>query len=184
MPRMKTRFVALLLITSFFCQGQDILLLQDPGNTYQLLDEGWHYKMGEHRASVHADFIEEGWKPIMPEADIHESIPAESKMGIGWMRLRFTVSKEARSQQLSILIKQSIASEIYLNGRIIKQYGNISDEPSKIKAFNPLYKPVSLILSNDSIQVIAVRFAVQPRSEVYNLLRLNKSFFFCQAHAL
>jgi two-component system, NtrC family, sensor kinase len=174
---MKTHFVSFLLLVSVFSKGQDLVKLQDPENSYQLLHEGWQYKMGEHPTSVYADYMEEGWKPIRPEADIHESIPADAKTGIGWMRLRFTVSGEARNQQLSMLIKQSIASEIYLNGRIIKQYGNISEEASKIKAFNPLYKPISLILSDDSIQVIAVRFVVQPKAKYITYYGVTNPFF-------
>ena len=174
---MKTQLITFLVFISSFCIGQDILLVEDPVNSYLHLNSGWYYKMGEHPACVYRDFIVNGWKPIAPEADIQESIPAEVKKGIGWMRLKFTASREARNQQLTLLIKQSIASEIYLNGRMIQQYGNISAESSKIKAFNPLYKPISCILSNDSIQVLAVRFQVQPGVKYITYYGATNPFF-------
>ena len=142
--------------------AQDVFLLEDPGNSLVVLDEGWTYQMGDHPEASHIDYDGHDWKPIRPDADIVESIPADVKTGIGWMRLKFGVTGDARKQQLAIMIRQVVASEIYLNGKSIAQYGVVSTNPSEIVAVDPLLEPVQLDISNDSIQVLALRFAVQP----------------------
>ena len=150
------------ILFSFFCLAQEVFLLHDPGNSFVVLDKGWTYHMGDQPEASRIDYEGQGWKPIRPNADIVESIPADAKTGIGWVRLRFRVTGNARKQQLAIMIRQSVASEIYLNGKSIAQYGVISTNPSKIVADDPMHEPVQLDISNDSIQVLAVRFAVQP----------------------
>src|SRR5688572_27841128 len=75
--------------------------------------------MGDQSGPGRIGYEEPGWKPIRPGTDIHDSIPADAKTGIGWMRLRFRVSEDARKQKLAMMIKQSVASEIYLNGQMI-----------------------------------------------------------------
>src|SRR5688572_421729 len=147
---------------SFFCEAQEVFLLQDPGNSLVVLDEGWTYQMGDQPEASRVDYDAQGWKPIRPNADIVESIPPDVKTGIGWMRLRFKVTGDAQKHQLAIMIRQVVASEIFLNGKSIAHYGVVSANPSEIVAYDPLLEPVQLDISNDSIQVLAVRFAVQP----------------------
>ena len=150
------------LLFSFFCVAQEVFLLHDPGVSFVVLDEGWTYHMGDQLEASRIDYEGHDWKPIRPNADIVESIPADAKTGIGWVRLRFRVTATARKQQLAMMLRQSVASEIYLNGKSIAQYGVISTNPSKIVADDPMHEPVQLDISNDSIQVLAVRFAIQP----------------------
>ena len=150
------------ILLSSLCVAQEVFLLHDPGNSSVVLVDGWTYRMSDESEASRIDYDDHGWKPIRPDADIVESIPADAKTGIGWMRLRFRVTGDARKQQLAMMIRQSVASEIYLNGKSIAQYGVVSTSPSEIVAYDPMHEPVHLDISNDSIQVLAVRFAVQP----------------------
>ena len=63
------------------------------------------------------------------------------------------------------MINQSGASEMYLNGQLIHNFGVLNTNPNKIKAFNPQDKPISFPLSTDSIQVLCIRYALQPAIE-------------------
>jgi two-component system NtrC family sensor kinase len=149
------------VLISFFSEAQNIFSLPDPADSAIILNEGWTYHMGDDPNIGNIDYDGDSWKPIQPVADIVDSIPADVKTGVGWMRLKFRVSNDARNQQLGIMVRQSVASEIYLNGKRIAQYGVVSASPSDIVADDPRYEPVQLEISNDSIQVLAVRFAVQ-----------------------
>ena len=150
------------LLFTIFCQAQDVFMLNDPLESAIILTDNWTYRMGDEPGASAIDFDDQGWKSIHPAEDIVDSIPADVKTGIGWMRLKFRVTDDARNQQLAVMIRQSIASEIYLNGKIIAKYGVVSGYPSQIVADDPLHEPVQLNISNDSIQLLAVRFAVQP----------------------
>ncbi|WP_336517041.1 ATP-binding protein [Pollutibacter soli] len=146
----------------FFLQSQEIIILDDPGKSFILLNNGWRYSMTDQPEAVMPGFDDSRWKPIRPAADIHDSIPEDAKKGVGWMRLRIRLPEEAGRRKMSMLVKQSVASEIYLNGILIATYGTINSKNGLIKAEDPHWAPVYLPLSNDSVQTFSVRFAAQP----------------------
>jgi signal transduction histidine kinase len=159
---MKQIFVFLLLLISLQSGAQEVFQLQSPDGSLVALQENWVYRMGDTPDARQPFFNDQGWKAIRPAADIHDSLPDDAKTGIGWMRLRFRVSAKTDRLQLALLVHQMIASEIYLNGQLIRKYGIISADPEKIRAHDPRWEPVQLTLSPDTIQVLAIRFAVQP----------------------
>nr|WP_214460412.1 ATP-binding protein [Flavihumibacter fluvii] len=59
-------------------------------------------------------------------------------------------------------MQQSGASEIFLDGKLIHQFGTISTDVSKIRAYDPLFKPVSFILPDRQTHVLAIRYVLQP----------------------
>ena len=99
-----------------------------------VLDTGWKYTMGDDPVYASPKFNDLGWKSIRANLDIHDSLPADAASGIGWMRLRISVSESLRGQQLALSIQQSVASEIYLNGRLLKSFGVLSNDPAKGKS--------------------------------------------------
>ncbi len=90
--------------------------------------------MGDDPVYASPKFNDQGWKPIRANLDVHDSLPADAREGIGWMRLRFYVGDSARGKNLALRIHQSVASEIYLNGKLLKAYGVLSQDPGKVKA--------------------------------------------------
>jgi two-component system, NtrC family, sensor kinase len=159
---MKRQLVAILLLASLYGNAQEIFQLKDPGSSFLLLDKGWTYRMVDSPMISNVESNNSGWKTFQPAADIHDDIPEDARTGIGWMRLYINVSKEIRGKQLAMMIRQSVASEVYLNGQKIRQYGIISEVPAEIKAHDPRWEPFILNFSTDSIQFLAIRFAVQP----------------------
>lgn len=140
--------------------GQELFRLTDDHTV--LLDKGWKYKMGDNPVYALPKYNDQGWKPINATLDVHDSLPKDAKTGIGWMRLKFFVGEKVRNKNLALKIHQSVASEIYMNGKLLTSYGVIDADPQKVKAFDPILKPIVFPLSGDSVQVLAVRFAVQP----------------------
>ena len=81
---------------------------------------------------------------------------------VGWFRLRFTVDSTMAAKSLAMLVQQTGASEIYLNGRLIGRFGEIIAKTGQIRAAKPsigtfLGAPVRKV----GEQVLAVRFALQ-----------------------
>ncbi len=159
---MKVLPIIFMLILSLYSSAQQTYLLSDPGTKSVILNEGWVYSMDDHANAHLPDFDDRSWKPIRPTADIHDSLPSDAAAGVGWMRLRFRLNPEARNQLLAFITKQTLATEIYWNGKLIERYGTISRIPNEVKAYDPFWKPVPIVLSPDSMQTLAVRFAVQP----------------------
>jgi len=125
-----------------------------------LLDKGWKFQVGDDPAYANAHHDDKGWKTINPALDIYD-LPQIPKSGIVWFRLRLLINTSL-VRQLALIIQQSGASEIYLDGQLIHRFGVLSSNPANVKAYDPLWKPVSFPIKKNTIQVLAVRFARQP----------------------
>ena len=125
-----------------------------------LLDKGWKYQARDNPAYADPNFVDNNWQTIDPTKDIFD-IPQLWKTKIGWFRLHFTVDTSV-IHQLTLMIQQSGASEMYLDGKLIHSFGVVSTNADEIKAFNPLNKPVSFPVPDATEQVLAVRYALQP----------------------
>jgi signal transduction histidine kinase len=125
-----------------------------------LLDTSWVFHAGDNLDWAKPDFDDHTWQSIDPTRDIHD-LPALQKAKIGWFRIHIALDSTI-NKPLALEIQQSGASEIYVNGRLLQRFGVLSADPAKIIAYDPLWKPVTLPLSRDKRQVIAVRYALQP----------------------
>ena len=93
------------------------------------------------------------------------------------MRLLIDTSLD---RQLALIIQQSGASEIYLDGKLIHGFGVISSNPANVKAYDPLWKPVSFPIKKNTIQVLAVRFARQPHIRYTTMFTTNNHALWIQ----
>ncbi|MGZ5135627.1 MAG: ATP-binding protein, partial [Flavitalea sp.] len=99
------------------------------------------------------------WEDINPTLEIPD-LPQISKESVGWFRITLFIDSSLLNKPLAFQVYQSVASEIYLNGKLIQSYGIVSTDKSKIEAFQPIDEPVGIVFANP-IQILAVRFAVQ-----------------------
>ena len=125
-----------------------------------LLDQGWKFQMGDDTAYANAHYDDKAWDTINPSLDIYD-LPQIPRSGIVWFRLHLSIDSSLNNQ-LVLVIQQSGASEIYLDGELIHHFGTISTDAEKIKAYDPLWKPVSLPMGKGTQHVLAVRYALQP----------------------
>ena len=100
-----------------------------------VLNEGWKFQAGNNPAWADANYDDTQWQSVNPTLDIHD-IAALWQNRIVWFRLRFSVSNPLQTKTLALLIQQTGASEIYINGKLIETYGTIAGD-GKIKAVSP-----------------------------------------------
>ncbi len=167
----------LLILTFFtasFCFSQDTVVHIDniPAGGL-VLNKGWKFKADDNPAYARSDFEDRTWQSIDPALNIHDSLPELPKSGICWFRLHLSVDTSIR-QHLALMIYQSGASEIYLNGTQIAHFGVLSANPKEIRAYDPIGKPVLLPENSGAHYLLAVRFAVQP-SISYTLFTFDGS---------
>ena len=125
-----------------------------------LLNKRWKLQPGDNPDYAKPDYDDRNWQTCNPTLDIYD-LPQVPKSGIVWFRLHLSCDS-AIDNQLAMTIQQSGASEFYLNGKLIYSFGTLSNDPAKVKAFNPHEKPVPFPISNLRQQVLAVRYALQP----------------------
>ena len=157
----------IILLAVFFlliicCRAQDNLLIQNLGEKGILLDKGWKYQPGDNPEWANANYDDKNWVSVNPVLDIVDSLPLIQKSGTGWFRIHLALDSNSLESQLSLVIQQSVAAEYYLNGKLIHKFGKISKIPGEIKAYDPLWKPVSFPVNKEPTQVLAIRFAIKP----------------------
>ena len=124
-----------------------------------LLDKGWRWQSGDKAEYAKNNFDDSHWENINPAQNFNK-IP-NIKKGIGWFRLHLRFSSKL-DRKLALLIEQNGASEIYLNGKLVKKNGTLSKEAKLIKAFNPANLPIPITLDSSTNQILAIRFAFEP----------------------
>ncbi len=140
-----------------------------------LLDKGWKWHAGDNPEWAKADFDDLAWTPIDATQDIGDlSQIFDSK--IKWLRLDFEV-KSKFTEQVGLSINQVGASEIYLNGRLVKQIGYFDVDLNKVIANDPRAIPFYLPVDSAGKYNLAIRYVLQPNI-LYTKLFNNRNLFF------
>lgn len=100
-----------------------------------LLREGWRFRFGDtpNGASPQVDDLH--WSSIDPTKDIRD-LPQLHRAGIGWLRLHLTMGQTL--PPIMVHVFQSVASEVYLDGRLLYRFGTVSTNPDSVRAYNPV----------------------------------------------
>ncbi|QIP13713.1 hypothetical protein G8759_14335 [Spirosoma aureum] len=126
-----------------------------------LLNNGWHFHTGDNPAWANPTFNDSQWMVMNPTQDIK----ADSilwKAGQGWFRLRFSIDDSLAKQSLSLLIQQTGASQIFLNGQLIGKFGDLGTTNEQVQAVTPVNSAfIGMPVWHSGQQVLAIRFAIQ-----------------------
>jgi len=125
-----------------------------------VLDKGWKFTVGDASAYARADYDDSKWQGIDPTKDIHD-ISALWNNKIVWFRIHLAVDS-ALVGKLAMIIQQSGASEMYLDGKLFQKFGVVSANGNEVIAYSPKKKPFAFPIKNTSEQVLAIRYVLQP----------------------
>ena len=172
------QLVLLLLFFSAhaFAQNSEIFQIDSLPTEGVLLNKGWKYQTGDNPDWAKPDFDDSAWTPIDPTKDI-AALPEIFNAQIKWLRLDFEV-KNKLPNPLGIAINQAGASEIYLNGHLIHQFGHIDSDSTKVKAYDPLEYPIHFPADSIGQYHLAVRYALQPNIRYTNIFELTQNRLF------
>ncbi len=140
---------------------------QDPAADFQLetlpaqgvqLNQGWRFHAGDDPDWANPKLDDRHWTPIDPTKDIRD-LPQIERAGISWLRL--PISTGQNLPPVLVYLFQSVASDVYLDGRLLYHFGTISANPDRVRAYNP-YAAFSLPLLPATQHMLAMRIAWQP----------------------
>ncbi len=141
-----------------------------------LLNKNWTYQTGDNPDWAKSDFDDSAWTPIDPTKELF-ALPQLFNAQIKWLRLDFEVKKKLPNP-LGIAVNQAGASEIYLNGRLIHQFGHFDTDSTQVKAYDPLEIPIYFPADSVGHYTLAVRYALQPNIRYTNIYTLTKNRLF------
>src|SRR5688572_241046 len=114
-------------------QNLEIIKITDLGPDGILLDRGWKFSADDNAEFANPGYDDSAWKPIDPTSDIVTSLPEVPEGQICWMRISLSV--DSAVTQWLMELQQSVASEVYLNGKLIHRFGVLEGED--ITALSP-----------------------------------------------
>ncbi len=127
------------------------------GKTVELDKLEWKYLSNDDPRFADSQFDDRSWESLNGTAITLDNIPKSGWQGIGWFRLRLQVDPALANQPLALVLVHYGASEIYLNGKLIKSYGTVGATPESEVEYNPNTVPLAVVLDGRGEHVIAVR---------------------------
>ena len=119
----------------------------------------WKYRAGDGEGWAAKDYDDAAWQTIA-ETRLKPDVLASSDWnGRAWFRLRITVDESLTAGQYVLSGGQNGASEIYLDGRRLAQFGAISGDDGAVSEYNPNNLPIPIRFDGAGEHTIAVRFA-------------------------
>ncbi|GAB2601760.1 histidine kinase [Spirosoma areae] len=149
------RFVWLFLVTAMLYWGLMSPISQGP-DPLPRLDKGWKWHQGDNRAWSGPAFDDSKWESIDPAQDVMD-LPQIQDGKIIWIRHRVRLDTVSLGKPLALMIFHVGASEIYMNGQLVKRFGNLN--ASAVKA--GFYITFLDFPAHPSPVVIAIRCAFQ-----------------------
>src|SRR5947209_8310830 len=97
-------FITLLLcLQNSFCQDTSCIInLSKMPVEGVLLDKGWRFHAGDNPEYANPYSDDSRWQQIDPTKDI-DDIPLFAKTGIGWLRLKLSLSNDLQKEQFALL---------------------------------------------------------------------------------
>jgi hypothetical protein len=134
----------------------------------------WKYHRGDNKEWANPEFNDSEWETTNTWFNSNK-LPKSGWNGIGWFRLHVAVDSTLWNRPLALNVLQWGASEIYLDGRLLAQFGKVGstkhDEEGYFAKDPDLLPPPKSILFNKANHVIAVRFSDFYLTEKYPRLR-------------
>ncbi len=166
---MKNYFLLFFLLSGFVCFGQtDTVFHLDSlpaTQEYQINDPGvivltaWKYHKGDDKKWVEYNFDDRSWKFVAPELNF-DSIPVGTFENIGWFRIHIEVDTTLIDQTIALLITQSGASEVYLDGKLIHTFGVIDQKNTTNEVrYDPQFVPMDIRFEKTRKHILAIRYA-------------------------
>jgi len=150
-------------------EGNKVYLQKDSLPINLSEKSNWKYKQNDSVAFKLNDYNDQDWVNNKPTLYFDDGGKLDFA-GLAWFRLTFFVDSNLVNFPLAIAMNHYGASEIYLNGILIKKYGDIKSS-KETRYFDPLDLPFVFTFNKAGKQVIAIRYAnynAKRNHEVYN----------------
>jgi two-component system NtrC family sensor kinase len=138
--------------------GEPVYVTELKSFHHNIIDSIWRFHSGDNTEWSGITFNDSSWQLVNTQDLLDTSgKPISSWNGNGWFRKWIKLPDSLIGSTLAILMGHVGVSEIYLDGKLIKQYGNADGNSVKTKPFIP-HEPFFIKVDSQSRHVFAVHF--------------------------
>ncbi len=133
------------------------------------LDDVWRYHPGDDTLWASPGFDDSKWDTLRTNMEL-DDIPENTWKGIGWFRKIIVIDSSLINKPIGFSINHFGASQIFLNGKIVKEFGKVGLTEDEEEIYQPRDIPFAVQLDSNFVYTIAVRYS--------NHLSISEDFFF------
>lgn len=163
---MRAIIIISIIFTALLCcsisaagQGEEFVLTAEGlrnGNPVELNKLSWLYRSGDDLSWAARDLDESAWQRT-EGTTINLKSPPDGWNGRAWFRLHLKAEDGLAQKNFVVAATQKGASEIYIDGVKLVDFGKITD--ADVTEYNPNKIPIPFSFGSAGEHVIAVRFA-------------------------
>ncbi len=160
-PRYLTFTILITILTALSVIGSernDFIFRIDSVTESVELDQYWKFRSGDILEWALPDFDDSDWDTTSTRLNMLKEGDGLFH-GIGWFRLHIRIDSSLRNKAFALLIDQQGASEIYLNGELIQEWGIVNDTLEKQLTANPKALPGLIRFGDSTNYLLAVRYS-------------------------
>jgi serine phosphatase RsbU (regulator of sigma subunit) len=166
----KALFFLLFISIKLAAQETSVLIVDSDASNGIELNAYWKFHEGDDFLWATTDFDDNAWD----ELNTSDLDSADFK-GIGWFRLHLYFDTSVAAIPYALGVLQASASEIYINGNLIANFGMVSTNIDKEQRYYPNLIPVSFNFIPNTEYVIAIRYS-NHKSGYNRNINLGKGF--------
>lgn len=137
--------------------SKDIEINVDSSKNGFTISSFWKYKPGDSLQWASPAFLDENWDSLKSEFNV-DSIAADTWTGIGWFRLKLLPDSSLKNQTVAFTLLQNGASEIYLDGKLVKKFGTVFCNNKEV-THNPRRVPFGVHFNGKDTHLVAIRYS-------------------------
>lgn len=131
----------------------------------------WKYHPGDDLQWAAVNFDDSDWEFVDPLLEVGH-LPESGWHGIGWFRTQIYVDSILQQVPLALSLRQTGASEIYLDGKLIYKFGRVGTSGADEETYRE-HNPRAFAFSGKEVHQLAVRYS--------NFSGLDRHHFFRNA---
>jgi len=133
------------------------------------LDDVWRYHPGDDTLWASPNYDDSEWDTLRTNIRL-EDIPENTWKGNGWFRKIIVIDSLLINKPIGLSVNHFGASQIYLNGKIVKEFGKVGFNEDEEEIYQPRDIPFAVQLDSNIVYSLAIRYS--------NHLSISEDFFF------
>lgn len=118
----------------------------------------WKYNYAEDSLTKQRTYNDSDWAEVKLDSFFNSESDSFNFKAKAWFRFHFDIDSSLLGIPLALYINQSGASEVFIDGKLIANYGVIKDKDSS-EYYDPNDIPVFIVLNDMHTHVLAIRYA-------------------------
>ncbi len=118
----------------------------------------WLFKNGDNAEWAKANFDDKTWDSLSSPILCSDLLDTKFNGNV-WLRTKFIIDDSIVNKAITFSIIQSGASEVYIDGKLVKSYGKIGKSIATEELYNPMGFPLKMEFDSLGYHTIAIRYS-------------------------